>query len=661
MPIDHISEQLVSLPTRRLATGGRIGNDLHIRKLDFQWLCSYVEVIMHGLSAGSERGSTISALLYCQLRMDAAKNLSFKALHEKQSKVQNQSARDAATHQVPPSLVVLVLLYLSIRQRIHLDGSGLVFPDIPSRSKHLKDAIGEIFDLRPDSFNLVHVRKLWTTICNITLGKHQFGKIVALDQASEQHNHSAATHRDFYSTTDINWKARMFLLLHAAVGEVMPRSDTALGVKKTMSFLQLSDVQILECLRDLCGKNADFRSAQQREMLRIVCNASNKHRFFGLECDGGKSLSVLVPVAAEIKYGRSSTCRIYIVPYTFLQLSLAEAFRDHLSVTYGIHATVESYSGADIVDAAASLILNHSQRLEGWASRKLISGIYFDEIQTMVTEFNFRPVYQQLKWFASAFGTIPFTVLSGSLASNMILPVMRQLQLGYTRDEIDIVESGDLLGSGFDFFRIICRSSDSFPSRVKQCIDRSKKGNAAHVICAFKRDAHAIESHLKPFGVNLKQVDSDTPKSEQEKIANMWYHGEFDVLISTTVSLVGNENGRCKTMIIVRPLFDISSLIQVIGRLRPNQRGVGTEVIQLCEQKDLKPNKSVTENCDRSIKNLINANFVSENEVDIVLRKVYHIDGYKEWLRNEDQNCFVSIGDPANYFIDLSRLECRVL
>eukprot|EP00980_Cylindrotheca_fusiformis_P015657 scaffold4510_cov103-Cylindrotheca_fusiformis.AAC.3 len=151
-------------------------------------------------------------------------------------------------------------------------------------------------------------------------------------------------------------------------------------------------------------------------MLRIVCNASNKHRFFCLECaGGGKSLLVLVPVATEIKYGRSSTCRIHIVPYTFLQLSLAEAFRDRLSVTCGIHTTVESYCGADIgsgsydclpqsiqnedlpnimilaVDAAASLILNHSQRLEGWASRKLISGIYFDEIQTMVTELNFYP------------------------------------------------------------------------------------------------------------------------------------------------------------------------------------------------------------------------------------------------------------------------------
>ena len=52
------------------------------------------------------------------------------------------------------------------------------------------------------------------------------------------------------------------------------------------------------------------------------------------------------------------------------------------------------------------------------------------------------------------------------------------------------------------------------------------------------------------------------------QIAAEWSFGELDVLMSTTMGLVGNENPSCRHLVCIGYLYDSLQLVQFLGRLR---------------------------------------------------------------------------------------------
>ena len=82
-----------------------------------------------------------------------------------------------------------------------------------------------------------------------------------------------------------------------------------------------------------------------------------------------------------------------------------------------------------------------------------------------------------------------------------------------------------------------------------------------------------LSRHLK-----VLSITGDSAYQDQVMCARKWYSGEYDVLVSTVVALVGNENRLCKTIVVGVFLFNVSSIVQAIGRLRPEQRGPTTRV-----------------------------------------------------------------------------------
>jgi hypothetical protein len=67
-------------------------------------------------------------------------------------------------------------------------------------------------------------------------------------------------------------------------------------------------------------------------------------------------------------------------------------------------------------------------------------------------------------------------------------------------------------------------------------------------------------------------VSADTSKDKQADIAFTWFQGDFDVFLSTICGLVGNESSRCRNVLVAGYLFNLISIVQAIGRLRPSQR-----------------------------------------------------------------------------------------
>jgi hypothetical protein len=170
----------------------------HLRSLVFQELVSMMEIIFHGLSGGSERGTTIEGLLGGGLRLDAAMHLYFFAIHEKQYRTQNSRGRVAAKHRIPQSAVILVFLFRKICLLLGYKGST-VFPMIEGRSHFMKDSIGQIFKFETSATSKIDIRKLYTTICNCVFADPTKGtQLIADDEACAMNNHTAVSHRSSY-------------------------------------------------------------------------------------------------------------------------------------------------------------------------------------------------------------------------------------------------------------------------------------------------------------------------------------------------------------------------------------------------------------------------------------------------------------------------------
>lgn len=101
-------------------------------------------------------------------------------------------------------------------------------------------------------------------------------------------------------------------------------------------------------------------------------------------------------------------------------------------------------------------------------------------------------------------------------------------------------------------------------------------------------DNHLLLTHEIHIGElihdNLKSSEIDcayiySGSTNQRDVAQKWNNDELQVLISTTLGLVGNESSKTQLVCIVGLLYDIPSVIQSIGRIRPKRRTRDSECI----------------------------------------------------------------------------------
>ena len=112
---------------------------------------------------------------------------------------------------------------------------------------------------------------------------------------------------------------------------------------------------------------------------------------------------------------------------------------------------------------------------------------------------------------------------------------------------------------------------DDIPAAVVPYVLKSQVG-ACHVICSSIDLVQAISAGLSKK-LSVLSITGESSYQEQIACAKSWSRGECDVLVSTVVALVGNDNKLCKSIVVAGFLFNVSSLVQAIGRLRPEQRG----------------------------------------------------------------------------------------
>ena len=633
-------------------------SDYSLTHPSHQQITSEIELIFHGLGGGGERSSSLTKLFARQLvMMKATKSLYFCLDHEKRASV-TTSSKAVANHKLPNTLVPHYLLYRWICIALKAsDTEAIAY--IPRRSYYMKDSVASHFCIDSTTFSDLDIRHLWTSASNLLFNENGYnGSLVAVGDAAEMSNHSAQIHKKYYSTYEANRQETMYGMYHRFFGE-----NTVSNTE--VEWAEVSKESQLKALRLLCGPSATFHSKNQQEMVNICCNDRDRHNFFGIECGGGKSMAVLVPVTAEFLLKRQTGIRVFVVPYGFLKDSLHKAF-EHRLACVGPNIKVLSLSAADIsndssdrlppilvddissvnililtLDAAANLAKYHSWFLQSLSRQGRLSSFYFDEIQTMVTEFGFRGVYQAIRDFAQY--KCPVSILSGSFHPDLVAPTMTYLGLdshvsredGEQRDsdsEIDmnILHTKDVLGSGFSFIVAKCRGLEEVGHYVSS---RTKHLESHHIHLICKDTGSAINTHaqLETLGVKSRLAHAQIARSEQGQIAEEWYHGNTTVLVSTSIALVGNENPHCREIVVVGMIYNLAALIQAIGRLRKNQRGDDARVIQvLLPSEDASLNR-FSEESDINIQQLKNAGVMRAASLRL-MSELFHYRNYHKLM-----------------------------
>ncbi len=443
------------------------------------------------------------------------------------------------------------------------------------------------FDYQP---TLLNVRHLFTSIGNILLPERSNNgsenAFVSTTALTEKSGHTQSTGRRSYGTWMENADEVFYDFYHKELGEEIlepPRMD----------FTPFTTSILKKSLKKLLGGHATFWSSQQQEMIGIASNSIKRHAFMSLPCGQGKSMSWLVPVMASLLSGRHVGLRIVILPYKFLLAHMVEQAKslfgptlNRIQVEFADSSTLNNDSIPTWMDennlptllflnldAAEKLLRYHMDRLQRWAHNSILKRIYFDEFQQIIVEYGFRKSYQSLRKLGRV--GVPVMCLSGSLPLSTAMSLMKYCCLSTEEDnnEIDTVEAIDPIGDGFTFdIQIVESVSES----VVELVSKITK-DACHVICETKKICVAIAAGLS-MKCKILTVTGDSSSVEQSNCAKAWFDGSHDVLVSTIVALIGNENRRCKTIVIAGFLYNISNLVQAIGRLRPEQRGLDSIV-----------------------------------------------------------------------------------
>ena len=549
--------------------------------------------------------------------------------------------------------------------------SPAVIPEGRGGKYTMKQAISTHFLIDDTTVGTLDVRHLFTTVTNIVFREHSDEhKLVASDDGAKMNNHSPAVHDKHYPTHRIGAEALRFQAYHSFLGE--DKRDSERNFSMTMD--PITPTQQRRALQCLFGQQAAFNDHNQKQMIEFSSNSKGRHKFFGLRCGLGKSTSVLIPYVNEILTLRSHKCRIVVNPYCFLNESVYEAYVTALQV-FKEEVSIASYTAGAItkdsiphnlnfdcpphillltLDAAANLIQYHAALIRNWADNNLLHGIWFDEIQGVYDEFSFRAVYQKLQLYSSL--GVPISVLSGSMPKQLTQSIMTYLRLlpsGGTLESIDCVHSEDLIGDGFHFNVVVAK--DIIEATISLIVKKfNDTQQAIHVLCSTKRECTLVADGLKKSISEVAVVHADVLPAEQRSIAKRWFTGKINILVSTTIGIVGNENPKMKHIFCIRLLYSLSNFVQAIGRLRPKQRGGTASVTLVVKGCDLRDNSFATKQASNNRSQLVNAGVLRNEDISI-FDTVFHIDGFKTFL-NKD-GCHIS--RLRNIFSGYQGGECR--
>jgi hypothetical protein len=196
--------------------------------------------------------------------------------------------------------------------------------------------------------------------------------------------------------------------------------------------------------------------------------------------------------------------------------------------------------------------------------------------------------------------------------------------------DMKIIHGGDIVGSFPDGFRINFSVTPRYLQRVASFAIRRVRegGGAVHIFVVEKRASDFVLELLTSKSVNCAFVSSDTQAEELKTVASKWGKGEFDILISTSIALVENENPLCRFIACAGYLFDAMQVVQGFGRLRQYMR---SNIGQIFFAAPEALSKKRTEDDEGRFTRLLNENLLSEED-KALFRATMTSGGVRDWI-----------------------------
>jgi len=645
-----------------------------IDKKTFERLTGLVMICLHGLGLGSTRVSELFRIKPHQVFWQAGSIFYLSVSNKRGSS--NMSKKKTVTHKLPPSISRYMLLYDYIGMQFSRGRDLFLFQangeEIKSGydNKEFYNDFSSIFQLGSNCTGLI-MRHLYTSICNYIFpgDNNNFDKSIVstVGSIAEMSGHSAETHEQFYSSS-VN-RESFFIKYHQALGEDITVED---DVRSQLPLATSSEV--LHCLRVLTNVHAGFLSKMQQDMVLDACNNTGKHSFCSIGCGGGKSMAWIIPTIREHLKGLRPKMRIVILPYCFL-------IDHHMNSTKSLFGQcncidVEYLKGKDVQDnvvpnilrdkdslpsilflsleATTLLLQHHLTHLEDLAKLELCQKIYIDECHTIFSEMNFRSKYLILGRLAVL--NIPIICFSGSIQTHFIKDLLSFLfsvkEIGTYNLYIDKDIFGKKLmkiqhNASSDYINRSCKSIISF-------IDGNRDSNV-HIISSTVGEGKALFQKLRDHSLTKNCELIFSGSEDQHIIAKKWSNSEIKILISTTLGLVGNECSNTQMVCIVGMMYNLPSIVQAIGRIRPMRRNDNSICSIFTQEKNHDKIALDKDEKANAFRELVACNILSDENSAMYFQSMT-MQSVHNWLFNDTGCRYTSIARRLGYNIP----SCKV-
>jgi superfamily II DNA helicase RecQ len=596
----------------------------------FDKIVSYLRLAMHGLGLGSMRVQEL-ARLSMRHGVWHRGTLYYSSSSIKQF-THKSAGCNTVDHKLPVCLGRLFVLFRSILR--NLDDVGLdktMIVPLRNSSKHsISDAVSEIFvlDQRPDA---TQIRHMWTSICNIVFPSGEISATLsAVDDVAEMSGHSVATHSRTYGSSVHDGKEYLYRKFHEALGDTV--GPEIIGSGATTEY------DLHGALEYSFGEGASYTCDAQERLVNSTLTPYHCHA--NLPCGAGKSSAWLLPLIANAMRNQGQQgFSIVVLPYKFLasyHCRTAETILRNLHIwvtmfntnDFGPTKLPEELQDDDILpdivflslDGLDNLIKHQFARMRNLCRHGKVTTIFLDEIHTIFSE-GFRSTYETLPRLASL--GRPIVTMSATVPKPYLPHLLRYLKLSSSSDgsngsgnDVEIVDHGGSVLGQFptDFrFRVTTSSlpNDRALDTIKHILRRSPT-HSIHVIVASRAAAEDIFAKLDTDIIS-RAITSESSRTVLDETATMWKEGAIQVLISTTIGLVGNESKKCRHVVIVGYLFNLMSVVQAMGRLRTNQRLNGASISMILSRLSTKTVSECETQSRIEFKKLVARNLVPQD------------------------------------------------
>jgi hypothetical protein len=155
-----------------------------------------------------------------------------------------------------------------------------------------------------------------------------------------------------------------------------------------------------------------------------------------------------------------------------------------------------------------------------------------------------------------------------------------------------------------------------------------------HAVTMSRKDAEELSEMLNNAGIKSMWLTSSISGKQRSHILQNWQDGSEKVLVSTFTD--GIDNAATEDVIIVGATYSIYSLVQIIGRIRPNRQSFNNASAYIFHTRSYIrfEEQEIDDSVSKAIGGCI-THHTEREKFTQYYKKMFHIHGYKSWVQQK--------------------------